>query len=702
MTIPLGEVQAILSADTGDLQSGLARAEAGLGAVQSSVRQAGVALAGFEAAGAGAARALGGVRESAQAAAGPLGTMGTAMAGLQQFSGHFESTLRSLQTTVVQTAGPVDALEDRARMLNEEWRTGILDEQAYAAALRQLKADIAETAAATKTGTGEMSRLSAIGGQVSGSLRGVSTQARRSIDGLEAVGTAVNAVAMAATRGAGGIAAATGSLQVMMLGNPVMIGILGGLGAIAMAWGTISEAIKGAREEAEKERNANLGRVRSRFPTEGGVGPGSTFLQLSRLAAETRRRAALELARLDAIAIPDRGAVVGGFVGVGHVNERKVNEALERQRVLREHINALIADAEILEGRAASKAIELVKELELAARTAGMTVPQRAASMVGTAGGTADQQQTAAQHAATAVARERLAALRTELALAGLMGPALERERMLRQGVGRATADQAAALVGLIQQRQGAVAADASLHDFQGRLTRSLEEYVRAAQEAKTLASPWRMAGSEAAGVKELAIAQMELNRAFRESVIDREKHPKSYMPPSLIKDLEILKASLVDISGVIEGAVTRMAAAIGEGLAKGGNFFKVFARGAIAAVGSIISALGEMLIAKGIADIFRALPFAGPAAIAVGAGLVALGAAMGASGGGVSSPRGGGGGAGAGFGGGDSVSTESKGNITFVFPRGTVFDPSNPIQMDAFVEMLRQAQGRNMQIEFA
>lgn len=699
MTIPIGEVQAVLSADTGDLQSGLARAEAGLGAVQSSVRQTGVALAGFEAAGQGAARALGGVRESAQAAAGPLGTMETAMAGLQQFSGHFESTLRSLQTTVVQTVGPVDALEDRARALNEEWRAGILDEQAYAAGLRQLKADIAETAAATKTGTSEMARLSAIGGQVGGSLRGVSTQARRSVDGLEAVGTAVNAVAMAATRGAGGVAAATGSLQVMMLGNPVMIGILGGLGAIAMAWGTISEAIRGAREEAEKERNANLGRVRSRFPTESGVGPGSSFLQLSRAAAETRRRAALEQARMDAIVVPAQGAVVGGFVG--HVGERQRNEALERQRVLREHINALIADAEMLEGRAVSKAIELVKELELAARTAGMTAPQRAASMVGDAGGTADQQRTAAQHAASAVARERLSALRAELALAGLAGPALERERLLRQGVGRATADQAAALVGLIQQRQGAVAADASLLDFQGRLTRSLEEYVRAAQEAKTLASPWRMAGSEAAGVKELANAQMELNRAFRESIIDREKHPKSYMPPDLIKDLEALKASLVDISGVIEGAVTHMAAAIGEGLAKGGNFFKVFARGAIAAVGSIISALGEMLIAKGITDIFRALPFAGPAAIAVGAGLVALGAAMGASGGGMSSPRGGGGAAASG-GGGGSASTESKGNITFVFPRGTVFDPSNPIQMDAFVEMLRQAQGRNMQIELA
>lgn len=223
MTVPIGELQAYLSADVGDLHQGLRSLEAGLEAAAQSMKKA-----------------------------------TSALSGLESFSGQFEATLRSLSQETVAVAGPIDDLERRTMELTNAWRAGILGEQEFAVGLKQLKADIAETAAATGRSAQEMGRLAAIGSEVNGSLRQVTMHARRTAGGFEGMGVAALAASQIATRGIGGVAAAAGSLQVFALGNPVMIGILSGLAALATAWEIISSRSRDAKTAQDNLRESLL------------------------------------------------------------------------------------------------------------------------------------------------------------------------------------------------------------------------------------------------------------------------------------------------------------------------------------------------------------------------------------------------------------------------------------------------------------
>jgi hypothetical protein len=145
-----------------------------------------------------------------------------------------------------------------------------------------------------------------------------------------------------------------------------------------------------------------------------------------------------------------------------------------------------------------------------------------------------------------------------------------------------------------------------------------------------------------------------------------------------------------VKLGSTIASAVVSMASQIGQGLAQGANFFKLFAKSAVASIGSIISAIGQMLIAKGIGDIIRTLPFAGPAAIAVGAGLVALGSAMGGGNGRSAGSVGGGSSGGGGFSSSPGSSSSGDGGR-----RGGTFiiqgEPRDVITLDTLAGMLRE-----------
>lgn len=162
------------------------------------------------------------------------------------------------------------------------------------------------------------------------------------------------------------------------------------------------------------------------------------------------------------------------------------------------------------------------------------------------------------------------------------------------------------------------------------------------------------------------------------------------------------VQGDVADLRPMVEDAFVAMADAIGTAVLRMGRGLKGFLGALAATAGQMARQLGRMVINAGLTagafgklgvalSIFTKNPFA---AIAIGAALVALGAALTAAehrvaaGGGAESPSGG-------------VSAapvaERQGDLTIVFPKGTVFDPSNPTQLDAFVRMMEAAGQRRV-----
>ena len=152
-------------------------------------------------------------------------------------------------------------------------------------------------------------------------------------------------------------------------------------------------------------------------------------------------------------------------------------------------------------------------------------------------------------------------------------------------------------------------------------------------------------------------------------------------------------------ISDGLSGGLGNFASTLGAALGKGENVWKSFVGGIKALLGQMMVNIGQSLIATATAKIaFDALlAFSPVAALAIGIGLVAAGTAL--SGGGA-----GYGGGGATGGGGyyqPVTSSASQGNLTVVLPGGPwVLDPSDPRQVDTFVNMLEQASGRNVIVQ--
>lgn len=213
MTVPVGRLEAYLDADFRGFERALQTVDQGMETLRSTIRRTGESLS-----------------------------------GLENFAGLFESTLRDLQQTVVQTSGPVEELERRTQELIQAWQVGALTEEAYAAELKQLKVDVTALASATSTSAADMERLARVGQQVNGGLRQVTAVARRTAQGFEAFGVGTLAATQVAAGGIQGVVSAANSLQVFAIGNPMLIGILSGLAALASAYALLK---RGGNEAAE-------------------------------------------------------------------------------------------------------------------------------------------------------------------------------------------------------------------------------------------------------------------------------------------------------------------------------------------------------------------------------------------------------------------------------------------------------------------
>ena len=182
-----------------------------------------------------------------------------------------QNAVRGTAQQMEQASSAVTVLQTRMRTLTESYRIGRLSEAQYAEALRTLRADVAELGTTTELTARSQQRLAMVGQSAARQLRAVTADARRGASGFEAFGVAALAGSQLATQGFRGVASAAGTLQVFAMGNPWLIGILSGIGAIASAWMLFSretdqatEAVRELTREQLKQQALNLALAASR------------------------------------------------------------------------------------------------------------------------------------------------------------------------------------------------------------------------------------------------------------------------------------------------------------------------------------------------------------------------------------------------------------------------------------------------------
>jgi hypothetical protein len=172
-----------------------------------------------------------------------------------EFKAAMQETLRATRDTQRQletSANAVKALEDRFNGLKRGFRTGVVGEQEFANAMKTLKADVAELATQGTLTEKSLDRLAKVGAGATRELNNVTRVARQTAQGFEAVGLGVQAAAALAAGGISGISGAASALSNFARGNPYLIGILGGLTALAAAWGLLKDMFKSTADEAER------------------------------------------------------------------------------------------------------------------------------------------------------------------------------------------------------------------------------------------------------------------------------------------------------------------------------------------------------------------------------------------------------------------------------------------------------------------
>ncbi|HUH57780.1 MAG TPA: hypothetical protein VL020_04630, partial [Pseudomonadales bacterium] len=159
------------------------------------------------------------------------------------------------------------------------------------------------------------------------------------------------------------------------------------------------------------------------------------------------------------------------------------------------------------------------------------------------------------------------------------------------------------------------------------KATKETEKYAKAQKEAATAAERTAVAVATIARESKIEpIVGAGIKLLEVEPVV---VPPIDYDPYA--QSLEEMNAITLDYSGTIANGLTSFATSIGEAFAEG-NFDNLGSE-LIAAMGSMISEFGAMMIASGVAALaLRTLMLAPPTAIAAGIALVALGAAATAS----------------------------------------------------------------------
>jgi hypothetical protein len=157
------------------------------------------------------------------------------------------------------TSAAITTLKNRLDSLKAGFRAGVIDENDFARAMRTLKADVAELATQGNFAGGALDRLAKVGQGTARELRFITAEAKRTAEGFEKMGIVTLAASEIAVSGIAGIGRATAAMSPLMLGNPLMIGILAGLSALSMAWTLVGDKT----DTAIEAQNRYMGMQRS-------------------------------------------------------------------------------------------------------------------------------------------------------------------------------------------------------------------------------------------------------------------------------------------------------------------------------------------------------------------------------------------------------------------------------------------------------
>lgn len=224
-----------------------------------------------------------------------------------------QQSVRGSAAQMQQASGAVTALQTRITGLTQGFRIGSISEEAYAAGLKEVRADMHQLTAVSELSVKSQARLASVGATVTRQLNAVTTSAKRSATGFEAFGVAALAASELAAGGIASVGVAASTLGVFARGNPWLIGLMAGLTALAAAWQLIQTMANKATDAVDgfihKHREAAAGRlavvqellrtapatIQQRISTSTPMGPGPTIVStienpaIARLQAEEQR-----------------------------------------------------------------------------------------------------------------------------------------------------------------------------------------------------------------------------------------------------------------------------------------------------------------------------------------------------------------------------------------------------------------------------
>jgi hypothetical protein len=154
---------------------------------------------------------------------------------------------RAFKAEVDQTTVQVGAYRDRMRELKAQHDLGQISATQYTRGLKTLRADMAELAATTTLSARAQRDLGQVSASAESQIVGLGRGTRRTKDGVEALAISAVGLTQAARGNIGALAGVFSQLQLVFLSNPWLVGVLGGLSAIAMAY----QVIAGSAAEAK-------------------------------------------------------------------------------------------------------------------------------------------------------------------------------------------------------------------------------------------------------------------------------------------------------------------------------------------------------------------------------------------------------------------------------------------------------------------
>lgn len=615
---------------------------------------------------------------------------------LGQINGQVTASLRDL-------AAGSTMLAQRVRELTNAHSLGEVEGRQYEQALKSIRNEAVTLAAQVQVGSAEHQRLGQIAGQVTSTLTSLGRAEARNVDGMEALSAASLSLSSVMQGNVGAVGSLTNVMQRFMKNSPWMVGVIGGVGALAVVLAEVWQwwrRNKQAAEEAQKAARdgaatfANLFRVARRpLSDEERIETGAERV------ADIRR----ELDRLpDEVTVQVRyGDMGGGAVGVLNQEEIDAARALNAETARRrERLQGLLTLTESIVGQSQTN-LEINRQQadEDERRAAALRAQEDLSARIRDI--ESERRRNEMSFWATFVTNQN--ARLQEEAIAARVGPVVPevvdirpielRPMPLRVGpslvdsVRTAIADAKADILAAADPefKVLGVALSTSLFDAIGGGLLGAQRALDQAGLLRPISGFFReLAGSVGSATGELrlfGVASKETQGQWDGLAMTVASTVESGL-------VESIASSLGSGARGISGFGRQVASVIGDTVITMGK-------------GAIGIGLGAEALSKALKNIFGG---GGLAAVAVGAGLVLLGNQIkGVAGGAASQLAGGfGGNAGANFGGSFGAGSPSSqfggvgrgGDVIVEVPD---YDPRDPRYLDWFVRMMEQLTGRDV-----